>query len=136
MLNLSRSLLAAALLLPFAAHPALAQTPGTPPAGASEGMGRGPGGGGQRRLAELLKGITLTASQQSRIDSITAASRAKMPPFTPGTKPDSATRHQMRSLMQETNKEIRAVLTDDQRKIWDQNVETMRANRPMGGGPT
>lgn len=135
MRNLFRSLLAAALLLPFAAHPMLAQSPGTPPAGGSESMGRGPGGGGQRRLEELLKGITLTAGQRTRIDSITAAGRAKMPPFTPGTRPDSATRHQMRSLMQETNAEIRAVLTDDQRKIWDQNLATMRANRPMGGGP-
>jgi Spy/CpxP family protein refolding chaperone len=134
MRNFSRLLLAAALLLPFAAHPALAQSTGTPPAGSPEPKEHGGGGGGQRRLAELLHGITLTAGQQKQIDEITAANRAKMPAYTPGTQPDSATRHEMRTLMQQTNGEIRAVLTDDQRKIWDQNLATMRANRQHEGG--
>ena len=134
MLNIRHALFAASFLLPFAAHPALAQSTGTPPTGSPEPKEHGGGGGGQRRLAELLQGITLTASQQKQIDGITAANRAKMPPHTPGTKPDSATRHEMRTLMQQTNKEIRAVLTDDQRAIWDKNLETMRANRPHEGG--
>jgi hypothetical protein len=83
-------------------------------------------------MAELLNGITLTAGQQARIDSIQAAARARMPPMTPGTAPDSATRAQARTLMREANQEIRAVLTADQRVIWDKNLETMRANRGMG----
>lgn len=129
MLKPGRILIAAALLLPLAALPAAAQSPGSPPH--TEGQGRP----GDRRINELLKGITLSAPQTARIDSIRAAYRAKMPHFTPGVMPDSATRAQGRGLMRQANEEIRAVLTDDQRKIWDQNVETMRANRPMGGGP-
>lgn len=133
----ARLLLAAALLLPLAASPALAQTPSAPPASGQQGMGQGRGmGGGDRRFQELLKGITLTADQQKKIDSIRAAYRARMPAFTPGQMPDSATRAQGRNLMRAANQEIRDVLDMDQRKIWDQNVETMRANRgKMGGGP-
>ena len=123
-----RILLAAALLLPLAAHAAAAQSTGTPPH--TEGQGRP----GDRRFNELLKGITLSAPQQTKIDSIRAAYRGRMPAMTPGVMPDSATRAQARGLMRQANSEIRTVLTEDQRKIWDQNLETMRANRPKEGG--
>ncbi|MEP6474695.1 MAG: hypothetical protein ABJC74_13300 [Gemmatimonadota bacterium] len=129
MFNIRKSLLVAALILPMAAYSAMAQNPATPPeAGQHEMGGRGMRGG-QRRLAELLKGITLTATQQTKVDSISAAGRAKMPPMTPGTRPDSATRSQMRGMMQQSNADIRAVLTPDQQAIWDKNLEAMRSRQ-------
>ena len=50
-----------------------------------------------------------------------------MPPMTPGTPPDSATRAQRMQLGQQRDAELRAVLTTEQQVIWDRNVETVRA---------
>jgi len=114
----------AALLL--AASVAAAQSPGGGPGG--------PGGFGQRRMQRLLQGITLTADQQTQVDSITARYRAQMPAFTPGTPPDSATRQMMRELVGNEDEEIRALLTPDQQKVWDTNVTEMR-NRMQQRSP-
>jgi Spy/CpxP family protein refolding chaperone len=113
--------------LAFAAAAAAgAQTPG--------GGGGGGGGFAGRRMQRLLQGITLTAPQQAMVDSITAKYRAQMPPFTPGSPPDSATRAKMRTLFGNQDKEIRAVLTPDQQEVWDQNVTEMR-NRMLQRTP-
>lgn len=97
-----------------------------------------PGGGGggfaERRMQRLLQGITLTADQKTKVDSITTKYRAQMPPFTPGTPPDSATRAKMRALFGNQDEEIRALLTPDQQKVWDQNVTEMR-NRMQQRAP-
>ena len=76
----------------------------------------------------------LTAEQQAKVDSITAKYRAQMPAFTPGTPPDSATRAKMRELYGNQDEEIRALLTPDQQKVWDQNVTEMR-NRMQQRAP-
>lgn len=97
-----------------------------------------PGGGGggfaERRMQRLLQGITLTADQKTKVDSITTKYRAQMPPFTRGTPPDSATRAKMRALFGNQDEEIRALLTPDQQKVWDQNVTEMR-NRMQQRAP-
>lgn len=97
-----------------------------------------PGGGGggfaERRMQRLMQGITLTADQKAKVDSITTKYQAQMPPFTPGTRPDSATRAKMRTLFGNQDEEIRAVLTPDQQKVWDQNVTEMR-NRMQQRAP-
>lgn len=95
-----------------------------------------PGGGGfaERRVQRLLQGITLSADQKTKVDSITTKYRAQMPPFTPGTPPDSATRAKMRALFGNQDEEIRALLTPDQQKVWDQNVTEMR-NRMQQRAP-
>jgi len=100
-------------------------------------QGGGPGGGGgfgQRRMQRLLQGIALTAEQQAKVDSITAKYRPQMPAFTPGTPPDSATRAKLRALYGNQDEEIRALLTPDQQKVWDQNVTEMR-NRMQQRAP-
>lgn len=101
---------------------------GMAPAG---GM-RGPG----RMLDRLLTGVNPTPAQQAQIDSIAAAYRAQMPPMTRGTPPDSATRAKRLEVMQQETAAIRAILTPDQQKTFDKNVEDMRSRmgrrRPNG----
>src|SRR5690349_18797684 len=111
-----------------AAAVAGAQSPG------GEGGGGGGGGFAGRRMQRLLQGITLTAEQQAKVDSITAKYRAQMPPFTPGAPRDSATHAKMRTLFGNQDEEIRALLTPDQQKIWDRNVTEMR-NRMQQRAP-
>ena len=115
--------LAAALALAVSASPAVAQQPGPPPGG----MG-GPGGG--RRMAALLNGITLTAQQQARIDSIVAGIRAQMPAFTPGQGPDSTAMQSRRALMARQDSLVRAVLTPEQQAIFDRNLQQMPQRMP------
>jgi Spy/CpxP family protein refolding chaperone len=126
MRTIAKSLLVVALVVPLATHTAVAQNPATPAQTGQDGQGRGMGGG-QRRLQELLQGITLTADQQKKVDSISGAARAKLPAMTPGSPPDSGTRAMMRGIMQQSNADIRAVLTADQQAIWDKNLAAMRA---------
>lgn len=114
----------AATLMLGSASVALAQAPGG-------GMGQGGGNRAAQRMAMLLQGITLTPAQHTSIDSINTAFQGKMPAFTPGQRPDSASMAQRRQLNQERDTAIRNVLTADQQKIWDNNVSTMRANMPQ-----
>jgi len=123
----ARLALLAATLVAVSASSALAQNP--PPGGPG-----GPGGFGQRRMQMLLNGITLTAPQQARFDSIQAAFRAQMPAFTPGQAPDSAAMQQRRQLMARQDSSLRTVLTPEQQQVWDRNVEQARSmqRRPPG----
>ena len=84
----------------------------------------------------LLTGIRLTAAQQKRVDSLWVAHtprrdsmRAMMQS---GQRPDSAQRAAMSAARDENAKEIRVILTPEQQKVFEKNVEEMRAR--MGGG--
>ncbi|MCU0634648.1 MAG: hypothetical protein MUE41_07225 [Gemmatimonadaceae bacterium] len=104
--------------------------PGQPPAG---GMGGGQGMGA-RRMEMMLKGITLTADQQKKVDSIQTAAREQMPPMTPGSPPAPEERQKRMEMMRKTDTDVRAVLTPEQQTIWDKNAEEMRSRmgRPPG----
>ena len=97
------------------------------PAHAQGGGGGGQGRGG-RQMEMLMQGITLTDAQKASVDSIGQAFRAQMPPMQQGTPPDSATRAKMMDVRQKQYAAIRTVLTPDQQKTFDKNVEEMRAN--------
>jgi Spy/CpxP family protein refolding chaperone len=101
------------------------------PAAFAQGGGGGQGGQG-RGMQRLMQGITLTEKQQASVDSIQKVYRAQMPATTPGTPPDSATRAKGREVMQQEYAAVRTVLTPDQQKVFDKNLEDMRAqmNRP------
>ena len=89
------------------------------------------GGGGQgrgRQMEMLMQGITLTDAQKASVDSIGQAYRAQMPPMQQGTPPDSATRAKRMEVMQKQSAAVRAVLTAEQQKVFDKNLEDMRAN--------
>ena len=105
-----------AALIAFAAPAAYAQ------GGGGGGQGRG------RMMKRLMTGITLTDAQKTTVDSIATAFRAQMPPFTPGQPPDSAAQAKRMEVMSKQNDAIRKVLTPDQQKVFDKNVEDMKAN--------
>ncbi len=123
----NRILTLAATLMIGAATAGLAQAPG-----GGGGMGQG-GNRAAQRMQALLQGITLTPAQQASIDSINTAFQGRMPAFTPGQRPDSAQRAQRMQLTQERDAAIRNVLTPDEQKIWDNNMQTMRANMQNRG---
>ena len=114
---MSRSFLAALALVTLAT-PVAAQM-GTPPQ-----SGRG-----------LLAGITLTPAQQQKVDSTWKAHqpmRDKMQAqMQPGQRPDSAQMAVLRNMREQNMKDMRGILTPDQQKVFDQNLEQMRSR--MGG---
>ena len=111
--------LLSATALAVLSSPALAQRP----------YGQRP----ERRMEALFEGITLTADQRAKVDSIQNHFREQMPARTSGSPPDSATREKMRGLFRQHLDDIRAVLTADQQKTFDRNLAAMRERR--GGGP-
>ncbi len=123
----SRITLVVAAMLGLSVAPAIAQQPQGPPGGRGQGFA-------QRRMEMLLNGITLTPVQKTKIDSIQASYREKMPAMTPGQMPDSATRARRFEMMRQQDMDIRAVLTTDQQAIWDKNVADMQARMPRRPG--
>lgn len=107
------------------------------PAAMAQGGGGGGGGQGGRGMQALMANITLTAEQQTKVDSIVAKSRAERPQ-NPGQDADSTTRAAYMAKVREiTNKQydlIREVLTDDQKKVFDENRKNLPQGR-RGGGP-
>lgn len=86
--------------------------------------------------AMLFKDITLTPSQQAKADSITAKYREQMQALrSAGGDPQEA-RAKGRELQEKQRDELKAILTDDQKKTFDKNVEDMRQQmqnrRPPG----
>lgn len=90
------------------------------------------GMGGERMQAMLFNGITLSAAQQSQVDSIRARHRAEAQGLDPRNNPDD--RQKMMQSMQAQMSEIRAVLTPDQQAVFDKNVQEMRDRRAQRGG--
>lgn len=95
--------------------------------GSVAGRGRGGGRGGDQAL---LRGITLSADQQQRVDAIRARYRSQMDQ----TRQGGGDRTQMRSMMEQQQADIRAVLSPDQQAQFDRNVAEMRSQSNQGGG--
>jgi hypothetical protein len=88
-------------------------------------------GGRPNMTAMLLKDITLSPVQQARMDSIQTKYREQMQ-----TARQGGDREAMRSLMEKQRDEMKAVLTDDQKKTFDKNMEDMRASRRPQNPPS
>jgi len=105
--------------------------PGGPPMGQQGGQG-GQGRGG-RGMQMLFEGITLTADQQTKVDAITTKYRAQMQELMPngmqGGPPSDDARHKMEEIREHQTHDIRELLTDDQRKVFDANVATQKKRR-------
>jgi Spy/CpxP family protein refolding chaperone len=99
----------------------------------------GPGHDGARMDSALFRGLTLSDAQKSRITAIRQKYHGQMTALRDKARvsgqgdaqrqpPDSATRAQLRSLMEQQRTEVRGVLTPDQQKVYDQNVAEIRAH--------
>jgi hypothetical protein len=93
-------------------------------------------GGRGNMAAMLLKDITLTPAQQAKSDSIQTKYRGQMQTLRAGGGDQQEMRSKGRELQEKQREEIKAILTDDQKKVFDKNVEDMRAQmqnrKPQG----
>lgn len=85
-------------------------------------------GSGRNMSAMLFKDITLSPAQQARADSIQAKYREQMMALRNGGGDQTEMRAKGRELQEKQRDELKAILTDDQKKTFDKNVEEMRAN--------
>jgi Spy/CpxP family protein refolding chaperone len=93
-------------------------------------------GGRPNMMAMLMTGITLTAEQQPKVDSITkkfddarAALRADQ------TMDREARMAKSRELQTKISDEVKALLTDEQKKVFEKNQADMQARMQGGGRP-
>ena len=107
---------------------AIAQDP-QPQGGQRQGGGRG------NQMAMLMQGITLTAEQQTKVDSISAKYMAARREMMQDQSMDQDTRRAKgREMMGKQQDEVKAVLTDEQKKVFEKNVADMQARMQGGGG--
>ena len=122
-----QALLVAAMLMGISTA-AIAQDP-QPQGGQRQGGGRG------NQMAMLMQGITLTPEQQVKVDSITAKYGAARRELMQDQSMDQdARRAKGREMMTKQNDEVKAVLTDEQKKVYEKNVADMQARMQQGGG--
>jgi Spy/CpxP family protein refolding chaperone len=124
-----------------AAAPAQATQPGTRPE-----PGSGTTGPRKERMRghgarALFRGITLTDAQRQRVREIRNQYRPQMEALRDRRKaaraesgdqrqrPDSATLAQFRTLAERQHADLRAVLTTDQQKVFDQNLTRIQERR-------
>jgi len=96
-----------------------------------------PGRGNRPNMAAMLfKDITLTPTQQAKVDSVEAKYRDQMQALRNGGGDQQETRAKRGELMQKQRDELKALLTDDQKKVFDKNAEDIRQQmgnrRPPG----
>lgn len=87
-------------------------------------------------MTMLFQGITLTPAQTARRDSIEAKYRDQMTALRNAGGDQQEMRTKRGELMQKERDEFKALLTDDQKKVFDKNAEDMREQmqnrRPPG----
>lgn len=125
-------LVAATAMLVLSATAAVAQGGG---GGGGGGQGRG-GQGGPQMMQMMMEGITLSAEQQTKVDSIVK----KFADMNAALRQDQAMdpqerRGKMTENRTKQNDEIKAVLNDEQKKTFDKNAADMAARMQGGGRP-
>jgi periplasmic protein CpxP/Spy len=91
--------------------------------------GQRPGG---RGISMLMQGITLTADQQTKVDSIAKKYQAEREAL--ASLDQDARRAKGRELMTKQSDEVKAILTDEQKKVFEKNQADMQARMQQGGG--
>lgn len=100
-----------------------------------QGQGQGRGMGGNRGMAMMMQGITLTAEQQVKMDSITAkAQRDRQAIMADQSIEGPARRTKIMEMMTKQQDEIKAILTAEQKTVFEKNVADMQARMQQGGG--
>lgn len=97
--------------------------------------GQRPAGGRPNMAAMVMQGITLTAEQQTKVDSIMKANQDAMMALRQDQSLDQDARRaksmEMRNKQMET---LKALLTDEQKKVFEKNLADMQARMQQGGG--
>ncbi|MEJ7760401.1 MAG: hypothetical protein WKF55_12520 [Gemmatimonadaceae bacterium] len=110
-----------------------AEAQGAPGGRSAQGSERGAGAMRGRMQAMLFEGITLTSAQQDQLTVIrrnaAKARQEHMPDGAKGGPPDPAMRKMMMEMQAKQQAEMRAVLTADQRTIFDRNVAAMKSRQ-------
>jgi Spy/CpxP family protein refolding chaperone len=103
-----------------------------------QGQGQGPGGrgmGGNRGMAMTMQGITLTAEQQVKMDSIAAKTqRERQAVIADQSIEGPAKRTKIMELMTRQQEEIKAILTPEQKTVFEKNIADMQARMQQQGG--
>jgi Spy/CpxP family protein refolding chaperone len=83
-----------------------------------------------RQKEQLFAGITLTADQATKVDTIMAqAGRKQMEAMRASRGDRAAMMETMQKMNAERNDALKAVLTDEQKKKFDENVAAMPQRR-------
>ena len=100
-------------------------------------QGGPPRRGGMNMQAMMFNGITLTDAQKAKVDSIQSAYREKNQTLMEAARGgDQDARQKMMANRQAQMTDIKAVLTDEQKPIFDKNMEAMRSRmQQRQGGP-
>ena len=104
-----------------------------------QGQGQGQGQramAGNRGQGMLMQGITLSAEQQVKMDSIGAKYSRERQAIVADTALGAARREKVRELMGKQQEEIKAILTAEQVTVFEKNVAEMQARmqQMQGGG--
>ena len=91
-------------------------------------------GGGGNRMTALLQGITLTAEQQAKVDTIAQKANAAMQAVRADTTLGEGRRAKIMELMNKQTEDVKCLLTEEQKKVFDKNVADMQARIQQGGG--
>ena len=105
-------------------------------AAAQDQPARPQGQGQGRGFAMLLQGITLTADQQTKVDSISKKYDEQRQALRGDAALDREARMtKNREIMTKQSDEVKALLTDEQKKVFEKNQADMAARMQGGGRP-
>jgi Spy/CpxP family protein refolding chaperone len=94
-----------------------------------------PRGGRANMMAALMQGVALSAEQQVKVDAITKKYSEQRDALRADQNLDQDTRRAKgRELMGKQSDEIKSVLTDEQKKVFEKNQADMQARMQGGGG--
>jgi len=120
-------LVLAAAMLVGATSVATAQEPQPQPQGQQQGR--------PNMMAMLMQGITLTAEQQTKVDTITKKYQDERQALMQDQSLDrDARRAKSRAMMTKQSDEVKVLLTDDQKKVFEKNQADMQTRMQQGGG--
>lgn len=104
----------------------------TTTASAQDGQRRVVGGS---RMTTLLQGITLTAEQQAKVDTLAQKADAAMQAVRADTALGAGRRARIMELMDKQTEDVKCLLTADQRRVFDKNLADFQARVQQGGRP-
>jgi Spy/CpxP family protein refolding chaperone len=105
-------------------------------AAAQDAQQQGQRPGGQNRMVALLQGITLSAEQQAKVDTLgTKYQSGRASLMQDQSLDQDARRAKSREMMTKQMDDVKAILTDEQKKVFEKNVADMQARMQGGGRP-